>query len=1476
MKSVDSFKTIKTIRVGTKTFSYHSLPALEQFTGIRISRLPISLKILLENLLRREDGKIVRKEDIEGLLRWDPKAKPDKEIAFMPARVLLQDFTGVPCIVDLALMRDAMIMMGDDPNKINPLQPVDLVIDHSIQVDEYGTPDAFQKNSSLEFKRNQERYTFLRWGQQAFKNFRVVPPNTGIVHQINLEYLAQVVFSSEEEGKLVAFPDTLVGTDSHTTMINGLGVLGWGVGGIEAEAAMLGQPISMLIPQVVGFKLHGKLKAGSTATDLVLTITQLLRKKGVVGKFVEFFGPGLSSLSLADRATIANMAPEYGATIGFFPADSETINFLRLSGRSDEQIALVEMYLKEQRLFHSAETPEPEFSDMLELNLASVEPSIAGPKQPQERISLSRTKASFRSSLVEILESKGVAIDKLSVATWVHYADDSIKPNFLKNVNVEIEGHQYELKHGSVVIAAITSCTNTSNPSVLIAAGLLAKKAAEKGLLPKPWVKASLAPGSKVVTEYLRNANLLQPLGSLGFHLVGYGCTTCIGNSGPLHENISKAIHDNDLIAAAVLSGNRNFEGRINPYTRINYLASPPLVVAFALAGTMDINFAKDPIAVGKDGEPVFLKDIWPAPEEVEQIMLHSVKPEMFKQVYSNVFEGDENWTGIPVQTGLQYPWDTDSTYIKAAPYFENFSREPKPVQDVRNARVLALLGDSITTDHISPAGSFGEDTPAGNYLMFLGIRKKDFNQYGSRRGNHEIMMRGTFANIHLKNLLIPGKEGGFTLHPSSKDPISIFSAAMKYKDDGTPLIIIAGKEYGSGSSRDWAAKGPALLGVRAVIAVSFERIHRSNLIGMGILPLQFEDGQNYQTLGITGFEAFNIEGLTDDLKPRKKLTVTAISDTGAKITFNVICRIETPNEIEYYKHNGILHYVLRSLIKPDQSNVEPQKKITPDGKTQKYRILFNGEIEPGIELTAVKERLTQLFKTTPENVNRLFAGRPVTINNNLDYSAAQEYITLMKNAGALCYFEPMKVIQPPQAGSIPKDSQLPREPRSGIPARPGIAPSKIKPAPKKEQSIDLNSPLHTFGWALTAAGMTFLFFIYFFLILFMASETLAHIFDNTILLSNEYGIMGFLVYFILSFVGIIVILAMLKPIFGRPISKPSSVILARNKEQTLYTFVDKLCQSIGSKKPSSIEVDCSGLTTVGFKQGIIGLLEDQLTLVIGLPIVSEMTTTEFTSLLAHEFGHFINKSGMRLYHIITSVQKWFFRRIYEEDKIDQKLAVLSMTSEGFIRWIVLPIANLSVGLSRLILTAFMFLGTAVSKFYTRQMEFSADKCAARIAGPEAFESSLSKLQLIDIASKKALSQLKMQSNPEDNSLPNDFVLLVSVNMKQKPAENILKAKVAALKILRKLPEKNPTDRERVENVKILPAKAAAQPDTAASALLTNFKEICKVSSVRFYREVLGLQVNKEYLVSTDDFIKTSEQAQELTGDQVEIEINSF
>ncbi len=914
----NSFQTTASLKVGSRTFTIFSLGKLNE--PDTLARLPFSLKILLENLLRHEDGKSVHHEDIKALLHWRPKASPDKEISFMPARVLLQDFTGVPCAVDLAVMRDAMVKMGGDPRKINPLQPVDLVIDHSVQVDEFGTPGAFVKNSEIEFFRNRERYAFLRWTQQAFKNFRVVPPDTGIVHQVNLEYLAQGVFSSQQADGAYAYPDTLVGTDSHTTMINGLGVLGWGVGGIEAEAAMLGQPISMLIPQVVGFKLRGALPPGATATDLVLTVTQMLRRKGVVGKFVEFFGPGLSALPLADRATIANMAPEYGATMGYCPVDAETLEYLRLTGRTPEQVALVEAYCREQGLFYTKGSVDPDYSDLLELDLSTVQPSLAGPKRPQDRVQLNESKQAFRTSLVEMLQTKGVSIDKERAIQYVAEAkspsSNPVTAPFIREIPVGKNGSSFTLKHGSVVIAAITSCTNTSNPSVMVAAGLLAKKAMERGLRSKPWVKTSLAPGSKVVTDYLDKANLTKPLEGLGFHLVGYGCTTCIGNSGPLPEPIASAIQGNDLVAVAVLSGNRNFEGRINSHVRANYLASPPLVVAYALAGTMDIDFDREPLGADEAGAPVYLRDIWPSPVEIEKTIRSCVTTDMFRKEYSDVFNGDDHWKSLDVPTGDQYAWDKKSTYIKAAPFFDNLPREPHPLTDIRGARVLALLGDSVTTDHISPAGSINPKSPAGQYLLAHGVDPKDFNSYGARRGNHEVMMRGTFANIRLRNLLAPGTEGGWTTHPSSKEPMTIYDASVKFQQAGVPLIVIAGKEYGSGSSRDWAAKGPRLLGVRAVIAESFERIHRSNLIGMGVIPLQFDENENWKSIGLNGFESFDISGMADDLHPGKKIDVTARSTDGKPAKFSVLCRIDTPMEVDYYRNDGILQYVLRSLLK--------------------------------------------------------------------------------------------------------------------------------------------------------------------------------------------------------------------------------------------------------------------------------------------------------------------------------------------------------------------------------------------------------------------------------------------------------------------------------------------------------------------------------------------------------------------------------
>ena len=892
-KHMDSFGTRQVLKVGDESYDIYRLDHLAKQGFNNISRLPVSLKVLLENLLRQEDNHHVNKADIEALAKWDPKAKPDKEIAFMPARVLMQDLTGVPAIVDLAAMREAMKRLGSDPKKINPLAPVDLVIDHSVQVDFFGSSDAFQKNSEIEFRRNVERYAFLRWGQKAFDNFRLIPPDTGICHQVNLEYLAPVVFRANKDGAHFAYPDTVVGTDSHTTMINGLGVVGWGVGGIEAEAALLGQPIIMLIPEVIGFKLHGKLPPGATATDLVLTVVQMLRKKGVVEKFVEFFGSGLSSLSLADRATIGNMGPEYGATIGYFPVDDETLRYLELTGRDPHLIKLVESYAKEQGMYRTDASPDPMFTDTLELDLASVVPSIAGPRRPQDRIALTESKKAFKEALPSLIKSGGTD----------------------KSVAVQMNGDKFQLTHGSVVISAITSCTNTSNPSVLIGAGLLAKNASEKGLTRKPWVKTSLAPGSKVVTEYLKDSGLLPYLEKLGFHIVGYGCTTCIGNSGPLPEPVMNAIQEGDLVAAAVLSGNRNFEGRIHANVRANYLASPPLVVAYALAGSMDVDLYNDPLGNDKQGKPVYLKDIWPSPEEVNATMRKSVRSEMFKKEYSRATEGDDHWKSMPVPEGELFKWDTQSTYVREAPYFDGMTKTPAEPKPINGARVLALLGDSVTTDHISPAGAIEKNGPAARYLTNNDVLPKDYNQYGARRGNHEVMMRGTFANIRLKNSLAPGTEGGVTVHLPDKKPMSIYDAAMQYQKEGTPLIVIAGKEYGTGSSRDWAAKGPRLLGIKAAIAESFERIHRSNLIGMGIVPVVFKPGENLKSHNLTGFEKFDILGIGPGLKLRQELTVKATTDDGKTTEFKVICRIDTPAELEYYRHGGILEYVLRQLL---------------------------------------------------------------------------------------------------------------------------------------------------------------------------------------------------------------------------------------------------------------------------------------------------------------------------------------------------------------------------------------------------------------------------------------------------------------------------------------------------------------------------------------------------------------------------------
>jgi aconitate hydratase len=888
-----SFGSASTLKVGDQSFAIHSLPtAAKALPGIE--RLPFSLKILVENLLRTENGVSVRAEDIEALSQWDPKAKPSREIAFTPSRVLLQDFTGVPAVVDLAAMRDAMRKMGGSPQKINPLQPVELVIDHSVQVDDYGSAASLLKNADLEFSRNRERYVFLRWGQKAFKSFRVVPPDTGIVHQVNLEYLARVVFTTNG----AAYPDTLVGTDSHTTMINGLGVLGWGCGGIEAEAAMLGQPVSMLIPEVVGFKLTGTLASGATATDLVLTVTEMLRKKGVVGKFVEFYGDGLASLTLADRATIANMAPEYGATCGIFPVDEETLRYLRFTGRSAADVSLVEAYMKEQGLFHTKDSVEAAYSDTLSLDLKTVETSLAGPKRPQDRVRISEMKKSFADAVPSL---KGKGKDATPGA----------------KVPLELGGEKLELHDGSVVIAAITSCTNTSNPAVLFAAGLLARNAVAHGLKAKPWVKTSLAPGSKVVTEYLAKSGLDKPLEALNFFTVGYGCTTCIGNSGPLKEPVSKAIDEGNLVVSAVLSGNRNFEGRVHPEVRANYLASPPLVVAYAIAGRTDIDLTSEPLGKGADGKDVMLKDIWPSKEEIAKAMDASVDSAMFQKVYADVFKGDPEWGKLEVPEGELFTWDETSTYVKHPPYFVDMPKEPAPVHDLSGARVLLLLGDSITTDHISPAGSIKKDGPAGKYLVAHGVEPKDFNSYGSRRGNHEVMVRGTFANVRLKNLLAPGTEGGVTRHLPSGEQMSVFDASVKYEKEGVPLVVLAGKEYGSGSSRDWAAKGPRLLGIRAVIAESYERIHRSNLVGMGIVPLEFQPGETASSLGLSGEEVFAVEGLKallDNGLAGDRLVTVKAEREGKSHAFKAKVRIDTPQEVLYYQHGGILQYVLRQV----------------------------------------------------------------------------------------------------------------------------------------------------------------------------------------------------------------------------------------------------------------------------------------------------------------------------------------------------------------------------------------------------------------------------------------------------------------------------------------------------------------------------------------------------------------------------------
>jgi aconitate hydratase len=899
MESLDSFKCLRPLKVGSKTYAYYSLPVAEK-NGLKgISRLPFSLKVLLENLLRNEDGRSVTKQDIQAVAQWLKSKTSDREIAFRPARVLMQDFTGVPAVVDLAAMRDAMHHLGGDAKKINPLVPVDLVIDHSVAVNHFGNALAFKQNVEDEYKQNQERYKFLKWAQRSFEDFRVVPPGTGICHQVNLEYLSQTVWTSKAKipfpdktvATELAYPDTLVGTDSHTTMVNGLSVLGWGVGGIEAEAAMLGQPYSMLLPEVIGVRLNGKLKEGMTATDLVLTVTQMLRKRGVVGKFVEYFGPGLPNLTIADRATLGNMSPEYGATCGFFPIDDDTIRYLRDTGRSADRIALVIAYAKAQGMYRTKNTPDPMFTEVLKLELSSIEPSLAGPKRPQDRIALKEVKNGFAWSMDKEF-NKAAEMDK----------------------RVPVEGRTHSLGNGDVVIAAITSCTNTSNPSVMVAAGLLARKAVAKGLTVKPWVKTSLAPGSQVVGEYLAKSGLQKDLDTLGFNLVGFGCTTCIGNSGPLPEEISEAINKNDLVAAAVLSGNRNFEGRVNADVRANYLASPPLVVAYAIAGSMQIDVAKQPLGTDQKGRKVYLRDIWPSSREIADVIHKNINKQMFTRKYGDLFKGDANWRKISMQGGLTYKWDDRSTYVQNPPYFEGMPKRSQPIEDIVDARVLGLFLDSITTDHISPAGSIKEDSPAGEYLRDHQVRPRDFNQYGTRRGNHQVMMRGTFANIRIKNQMVPGVEGGYTIHYPSKERMTIYDAAMRYKSENVPLVVFAGKEYGTGSSRDWAAKGAMLLGVRAVVAQSFERIHRSNLVGMGVVPLVFEEGTSWQTLGLKGDEQVTIRGLHGDLKPHQRLLAEIIASDGGLKRVPLICRIDTADELDYYRNGGILQYVLRHL----------------------------------------------------------------------------------------------------------------------------------------------------------------------------------------------------------------------------------------------------------------------------------------------------------------------------------------------------------------------------------------------------------------------------------------------------------------------------------------------------------------------------------------------------------------------------------
>jgi aconitate hydratase len=916
MPTLNSFNTRTELRVSGRTVQIYSLPALERAGFPGVSRLPYSMKILLENVLRREDGAFVKADDVRAIAEWNATGGVEREISFMPARVLLQDFTGVPCVVDLAAMRDAVVALGGSPGRVNPRQPVELVIDHSVQVDYFARPDAFTLNAGLEFSRNRERYAFLRWGQRAFDNFQVVPPDTGIVHQVNIEYLARVVFSETTNGQTVAYPDTLVGTDSHTTMVNGLGVVGWGVGGIEAEAAMLGQPISMLIPRVLGFRLTDAMPQGATATDLVLTITEVLRKHGVVGKFVEFFGDGLGALTIADRATLGNMCPEYGATVAIFPIDDMTLDYLRLTGRDDDRVGLVEAYAKAQGLFRSADTPDATYSETIELDLSTIEPSLAGPRRPQDRVSLGGAKAAFRTALPSMQMPsqplKGASAAEGGARQGVAAATGAVAQSSVAVADLALD----ELDHGAVVIAAITSCTNTSNPSVMVGAGLLARKAVERGLARKPWVKTSLAPGSKVVTEYLKAAGLVPYLDLLGFNLVGYGCTTCIGNSGPLPDEIAATVREKNLVVCSVLSGNRNFEGRIQQDVRANYLASPPLVVAYALAGWITTDLTSEPLGADPAGNPVYLKDIWPSEQEIQETLLRAVTADMFRRSYAEVFKGDERWQALPVPEGSRFAWDPASTYIRKPTFLEGMSMTAAPLSDIAGARVLALLGDSVTTDHISPAGSIKADSPAGKYLIEKGVSPKDFNSYGARRGNHEVMVRGTFANVRLRNQMAPGTEGGWTLYQPGGELMTIYDASVKYQAAGVPLLVIAGKEYGSGSSRDWAAKGTQLLGVKAVIAESFERIHRSNLVNMGVLPLQFEAGESAASLELTGTEEYSLEGVADGLQPRREIRIAARRADGTRRQFAVTARIDTPEELVAFRHGGILPYVVRELVK--------------------------------------------------------------------------------------------------------------------------------------------------------------------------------------------------------------------------------------------------------------------------------------------------------------------------------------------------------------------------------------------------------------------------------------------------------------------------------------------------------------------------------------------------------------------------------